>query len=81
MRRGAALALGESARPAAEETLRAHEQARDPRLRDAVRAGLDTLAMGPHPLHPFDDDDWSEPARIGPQPNPEARFRVEAEDA
>jgi HEAT repeat protein len=81
LRRGAALALGESGRPAAEETLRAHAQARDARLRDAVRAGLEALAMGPHALAPLDDDDWSEPERIGPQPHPEARFKVEAEDA
>jgi hypothetical protein len=54
---------------------------RDSRVRDAARAALTALAAGPRVSLLADEDDWNEPARIGPAPHPDARFRLEAEDA
>jgi HEAT repeat protein len=81
LRRGAALALGETGRPAALETLRVHANTRDGRLRDAVQSAIAALESGPRGPLLRDEDDWCEPARIGSEPSPESRFRLEAEDA
>ena len=81
LRRGAALALGETGRPEAAEILRAQIKSRDGRLRDAAQTALAVLEAGPRGPLLRDEDDWCEPARIGTEPSADKRFRLEAEDA
>src|SRR5262249_50220525 len=81
LRRGAALALGESGRSAAATTLREHLDARDAKLRAVCKSALAALEGGSQSLRLDDEDDWCTPARTGEPADADARFGVEADDA
>jgi HEAT repeat protein len=76
LRRGAALALGETERPEAARLLRLHQRERDPRLREAVGEALRNLRS--RVTASFDDaDDWTRPAARAARSAAEAAFKLE----
>lgn len=76
LRRGAALALGETERPEAARLLRAHQRERDPRLREAVAEALRNLRA--RITATFDDpEEWTRPAASAVRPAGEAAFKLD----
>lgn len=80
LRRGAALGLGECGRADALDVLRAHQNSRDAKLRQACESAIAVLESRLSSQQLADDDDWCEPARTGAAPVDDARFRLEAHD-
>lgn len=76
LRRGAALALGETESPEAARVLRAHQQERDFRLREAVGQALRNMRARVSAT--FDDpEDWHRPAAVVEPAGQEADFKID----
>jgi HEAT repeat protein len=81
LRRGAALALGETGKSQAARLLQEHASSRDARLRDACAAALQSLrARGREAAAPPQDDTWH-PARKPEHQAGKNDFRLEVDDA
>ncbi len=81
LRRGAAIALGETGRPEAAKVLREYAAGRDRKLREACELALASFE-GRRAVPNFTDEDgWCQPARIGKAPREDQGFGLEADDA
>ena len=80
LRRGAALALGETGKPQAARLLQEHAGARDARLREACATALQSLRARGREAAQQDGDAWH-PARKGEATPGNLGFRVEVDDA
>lgn len=80
LRRGAALALGETGKPQAARLLQEHTGARDARLREACTTALQSLRARGREAAQSDDDTWH-PARKDDHVPQFTGFRVEVDDA